>query len=77
MKFELISKGSQRLIILFAGWSTRPSLYREFARPGFDLMVVYDYTDFIFSPEESIGQYQEICVVAWSYGVAVSLFRLL
>ncbi len=72
MKFELISKGSQRLIILFAGWSTRPSLYREFARPGFDLMVVYDYTDFIFSPEESIGQYQEICVVAWSYGVAAA-----
>lgn len=72
MKFELISKGSRRLIILFAGWSTRPSLYREFARPGFDLMVVYDYTDFIFSPEESIGHYQEICVVAWSYGVAAA-----
>ena len=72
MRYEVIQTGAGRLMIVFAGWSTRPSLYRGYIRSGFDLMVVYDYSDVEFPDVDCLKEYREICVVAWSFGVAVA-----
>ena len=72
MRYELIQTGAARLMIVFAGWSTRPSLYRGYIRRGFDMMVVYDYSDHDFPEVPCLKDYREICVVAWSFGVAVA-----
>ena len=72
MRYEVRQTGAGRLMIVFAGWSTRPSLYRGYIRSGFDLMVVYDYSDVEFPDVDCLKEYREICVVAWSFGVAVA-----
>lgn len=60
--------GSHRLILIFAGWSTDASFYSGIAPAGYDVMVVYDYTDMDF-PLECLDRYSTICLFAWSLGV--------
>lgn len=69
MKCELIhSCGSDRLILIFAGWSTSAGFYAEVAVEGYDVMVAYDYSDFCF-PAKMLDAYSTICLFAWSLGV--------
>ena len=49
MKSEFLHKeNTGRLIIIFAGWSTAPDFYRHISLPGWDLLVVHDYSDLDF-----------------------------
>ena len=82
MEKVFISQSHQaRLIIVFLGWgSGRPS-FAGLRKNGFDVLVVYDYTGFentaVRNNEFSrlvheAEQYEEVVVVAWSFGVRIA-----
>lgn len=76
MKRQFIHKsaGNRRLILLFAGWGTDPQFYPAPGVNGYDMMVVWDYTDTSL-PLSPLEPYDEIAVVAYSFGVpAASAF---
>lgn len=69
MNIEFISRNNnQRLILIFAGWSTEASFYRHISLPGWDVLVVSGYSDLDF-PIEIIDGYTTIALFAWSLGV--------
>lgn len=69
MKCDFLHKeDSGRLIIIFAGWSTGPTFYRHLSLPGWDILVVHDYSDFDF-PTAIFEPYHTIALFAWSLGV--------
>ncbi len=69
MKYALVSRRhSRRLIILFAGWGMDEHPFAELSLPGYDIAVLWDYTDENIDSPFWDG-YAEICVLAWSYGV--------
>lgn len=82
MQSEFIFKSSsRRLIVLFLGWGMDASPFRHLVRSGFDILAVWDYTglDRPGSWERDIaelasvcGGYDEVVVVAWSYGVRIA-----
>lgn len=77
MKSQLITDpgeaSSRRLILLFAGWGMDSRPFSRLGVSGYDLMVVYDYTDPLAGLDvEALARYSEICVVAWSMGVSVA-----
>ena len=72
MKSKLVSDtGSERLILFFAGWAMDCNPFKSLRRPGYDVMVVWDYTTMDF-PVVNLDRYSEICVVAWSLGVVAA-----
>ncbi|MBD5257434.1 MAG: DUF452 family protein [Barnesiella sp.] len=58
----------RRLILFFAGWGMDASGFASLSKPGYDIMVVYDYRNEDFDATLLDG-YDEICVLAWSLGV--------
>lgn len=82
MQSEFIFKSSsRRLIVLFLGWGMDASPFRHLARSGFDILALWDYTglDRPGSWERDMtefasvcGGYDEVVVVAWSYGVRIA-----
>ncbi len=77
MKIEFISHNPENssLILIFAGWSTAPSLYEDVRMTGWDVAVIYDYDnlnlDFSF-----LDKYSTIWVFAWSLGVRIAAITL-
>ncbi len=77
MKIEYISQNTENrsLILIFAGWSTEPSLYSDVCMTGWDTAVIYDYDnldiDFSF-----LDSYSTIWVFAWSLGVRIASITL-
>lgn len=69
MKTEYVSHtGAPRLILLFAGWAMDAGPFCGLHRNGYDIAIVYDYSD--DSADWSFAEgYKEICIVAWSLGV--------
>lgn len=68
---------SRRLILIFSGWSSTPSLYSELSAEGWDIAVAYDYSSLEFDPR-ILEQYSTVFVIAWSLGVSAAekAFRL-
>lgn len=77
MKIEFISQnpGTSSLILVFAGWSTDPSLYEDVRMTGWDVAVIYNYDnldlDFSF-----LDKYSTVWVFAWSLGVRIAAITL-
>lgn len=63
--------GSRRLILFFAGWAMDATPFGGLHRPGYDVAVVWDYASPDALPDFG-RDYDEICVVAWSLGVAAA-----
>ena len=69
MKHELIhSENSRRLLLIFAGWGMDAGVFGHLRRPGYDVMVVWDYRSFHID-WSCVESYEEICLMAWSMGV--------
>lgn len=77
MKLEYLNKqkGNRSLILIFAGWSTFPDLYRGTEIPGWDTAVVYDYSNFILNTD-FLDRYTTIWLFAWSLGVKAAALSL-
>lgn len=66
--------GSHRLLLLFGGWSAEHEWFDHCAPEGYDLITVCDYSSESVTPDilQCLEKYDEICVVAWSFGVPVA-----
>lgn len=63
----LTHNDSRRLLLFFAGWGMDERPFRGLARADYDLAVAYDYSD---ETDVTVGGgFDEIMVVAWSFGV--------
>ena len=60
---------ASRLLLLFAGWGMDHNPFTRLKVSGYDLCVVWDYRDDRLSFEIAPERYDEIAVVAWSFGV--------
>lgn len=70
MQVEFVKKqGSARLLLIFSGWGTDARPFRSLAASGYDIAVAYDYRSMCFEKEVSLDNYEEVCVLAWSFGV--------
>lgn len=79
MKFQLTHRseiithgnrhGDRRLILLFAGWAQSAAVARGVSMPGYDIAVVWDYRSMDAPRADVLEKYDEIAVVAWSFGV--------
>lgn len=65
------TSGCRRLILFFAGWGMDPAPFQDLSRPGYDVGVVWDYSTGDADWSEIDG-YDEICLFAWSLGVAAA-----
>lgn len=69
MKHAFIQRdGASRLIVIFAGWGMDAKPFEGLAKPGYDILAVWDYRTLDFDPAWTAG-YSEVCVLAWSMGV--------
>ncbi|MDE7115984.1 MAG: DUF452 family protein, partial [Muribaculaceae bacterium] len=77
MKTEYISHtpGCRSLILVYAGWSTSPSLYQDIEITGWDVAVVYDYSDLSLDLSFLEG-YNTVWLFAWSLGVRMAAASL-
>lgn len=72
MKHAFVSKsGEARVIVIFAGWGMDSRPFADLRRPGYDILVVWDYRSLEFSSEWVAG-YSEVCLLAWSMGVSAA-----
>ncbi|MCM1484035.1 MAG: DUF452 family protein [Muribaculaceae bacterium] len=74
MKYECVSRsighdGQRRLLLFFAGWAMEANPFRALSVPGMDVTVAWDYRYADSLPDEATAGYDEICVMAWSFGV--------
>lgn len=69
MQLSLTASRSPRLILLFAGWGMSPRPLQGVEMPGYDIAVVWDYRDMSAPWVEKLDGYDEIVVMAWSFGV--------
>lgn len=71
MKIDFISEtGASRLLLIFAGWGMDANPFRDLSRAGYDIAVVYDYRTLDLPEQTTLSSYDEICIIAWSFGVA-------
>ncbi len=69
MKNIWLRKGeSDKLILFYNGWGMDHAAVEHLDSSGYDVLVVYDYTDNL-TLEADISAYQEYYLVAWSLGV--------
>ncbi|MDE6578383.1 MAG: DUF452 family protein, partial [Muribaculaceae bacterium] len=69
MKYEFTHKtDNKRLILIFGGWSTDASFYSDIKVEGWNILVAWGYSDFVF-PDELLNDYHTIVLFAWSLGV--------
>ncbi|MDE7389066.1 MAG: DUF452 family protein [Muribaculaceae bacterium] len=68
MKLQYLSDSrSQRLLLIFAGWSTDAAAFDGLSAPGYDIAVLSDYSSLSLPP--LARDYDEVVVLAWSLGV--------
>lgn len=77
MKTEFIRRESsnRRLILIYAGWSTVPSLFSDVGISGWDVAVTYDYSD-LSADTSFLEGYSTVWVFAWSLGVRMAAVSL-
>lgn len=62
---------NRRLILIFSGWSVDYRLFSIYEYPeGYDVTVVWDYSDFNCDEAYKAREYDETVVIAWSFGIA-------
>lgn len=78
MKKTFVTRQHQkRLILIFLGWGMESAPFSEVNKPGYDILMVCDYADFDLAAEtetlcEELSGYEEIVVLAWSFGVRIA-----
>lgn len=69
MKHKFVRRtDATRLILIYAGWGMDWRPFADLDRPGYDIMVVWDYRELTFN-WAPLMRYDEICLIAWSMGV--------
>lgn len=66
------SNHNKRLALIFAGWGMDARPFTAISRQGYDSAVAHSYHTHTSQLPEWINHYEEICVIAWSYGVCMA-----
>lgn len=61
-------KPRKRALLIYAGWGMDPQPFVGLSRPGYDIAVAWNHTD--ATPPQGLDGYEEVVVLAWSFGVA-------
>ena len=75
IRFLTHNPGNRSLILIFAGWSTGPELYQDAGMNGWDVAVVYDYSDTSLDVS-FLDSYPTVWLFAWSLGVRMASVSL-
>ncbi len=76
MKQQFIKKNNSRsLLLFFAGWGMDTTPFLSTFHTTSDICICYDYTSLDFDAE-ILAPYDDISVVAWSFGVWVAAHTL-
>lgn len=65
-------KNNNKLILLFNGWGCDENIVSGIDKAGYDLLLVYDYTTVEPEKLQCTEAYQQVDVIAWSFGVPVA-----
>lgn len=69
MKTTWLKKdNNDRLILIFAGWSSSVGMYSDVNVPGWDILLCHDFNDFDFE-QSLVADYDTVYLYAWSLGV--------
>lgn len=70
MKIEFLKREDKnsRLILVMAGWSADAAIARDISREGWDVAVVYDFSELSLDTS-FLDRYYTVYVFAWSLGV--------
>lgn len=68
------SDSNRRAILLFAGWGMDEKPFTGLNAEGYDIIIIWDYREGEPSAalRTSINRYEELCVIAWSFGVPMA-----
>lgn len=69
------TNGTNRLLLIFTGWSTDARLFADICPEGWDVVVCSDYSSLSF-PTEITETYSTVYLLAWSLGVAAAAASL-
>ena len=58
-------------MLIFSGWSTEPGFYSDLHAEGWDIMLVYDYSQHGLEIA-GLDRYRTVFLLAWSLGVAAA-----
>ena len=67
-KFISRQNGNSRVIVVFADWAMDWRPFKGLGVPGYDIAVIWDFSDLTFS-WKAFTAYDEVCLVAWGMGV--------
>lgn len=69
MEYHWLNRdGNKRAIMIFAGWGCHAAIFTGLTKPGYDIVVLWDYRNESFDSSIMAG-YEEIFLIAWSMGV--------
>ncbi len=73
MKETWIQNNNSKIIIFFNGWGCEAHRFTHLVTHFYDILFLNDYRDLTLSKEvlDEVKSYEEINVIAWSYGVWV------
>lgn len=77
MEYAYTTNNNQKLLLFFHGWGGHPQMMHHLTlSDDYDLLICYDYRNDELPQEivTLITQYQEINVVAWSFGVWMAAY---
>lgn len=57
------------LLIIFAGWGMDENPFSDLMRDDCDIKIIYDYRREVDLKDDFLNKYNEINIVAWSFGV--------
>ena len=71
-----IKNNKQKLLLFFNGWGCDEHQFTHLKSDEYDVLMLNKYQHLELQDEvlDSIQTYQEVCVIAWSYGVWVAKY---
>lgn len=69
MEWSYKENGSDRLLIIFMGWSCDSNSSSNIDFEGFDVLFIYDYTSMELDIDAIVSTYREKYLIGWSFGV--------
>lgn len=74
MKYYYSNRNKKRLIIFFAGWASNKEYFAHLTDNNYDELLFYNYSNDIpdIDLDTVISKYDEIVIIAWSFGVLMA-----
>ncbi len=76
MKYTWARNKKKKLLVFFNGWGCDENPFKHLVSNNYDVLIFYDYRNLALDKDilNSINEYEEVNIAAWSYGVWVGQF---